>query len=88
MSRHHRRLSAPRWAQARKQALEATGWRCERCGHAGALEVHHIEALQHDGDPYESKNLVVLCKPCHFAAHRRPVTEAEQAWRDLADRFL
>ena len=88
MSRHHAALSAPRWAQARKQALESAGWRCERCGHAGALEAHHRRPLHRGGAPYDPENLEVLCKPCHFAAHRRPLSEAEKAWRRLVDRFL
>ena len=88
MSRHHRRLSAPHWAQARKQALESAGWRCSQCGRAGRLEVHHVEALDDGGDPYDPENLEVLCRSCHFAAHRRPLTEAEKAWRRLLDKFL
>ena len=88
MSLHHRQLSGPRWAQARKQALVSAGWRCSRCGHASRLEVHHVEALQHDGEPYASSNLLVLCRSCHIAAHRRPLTEAEQEWRRRLDRFL
>ena len=47
------------------------------------MEVHHRRPLHLGGVPYDPENLLVLCRPCHFAAHRRPVTAAEQAWRDL-----
>ena len=83
MSRHHSRLDGPRWEQTRLRALEAAGWRCGRCGAAGRLECHHLTPLHRGGEPYQLDNIIVLCLGCHVAAHRRPLTDAEQAWRDL-----
>ena len=88
MSRHHAKLSGPRWTAARKQALDAAGWRCSRCGRAGKLEVHHATPLDDGGEPYAPENLEVLCKPCHFDAHRRPVSDAEQVWRRMLAEVL
>ena len=88
MSGHHRALEGPRWEKARRDALEAAGWRCERCGIAGALEVHHVEPLAAGGDPYALDNLTVLCRRCHIDAHRRQVSEREEAWRDLVNELL
>ena len=85
MSGHHRRLSGPQWDAARLRVLEGAGWRCERCQAAGALEAHHKTPLHRGGAPYDPENLLVLCRACHVAAHRRPLTAAEQAWRDVVD---
>ena len=83
MSGHHARLSGPRWARTRLRVLEAAGWRCERCGAAGALEAHHKTPLHLGGDLYALDNLEAVCRACHVSAHRRPLTDAEQSWRDL-----
>lgn len=87
MSGHHRALDGPRWLRTRRRALEAAGWRCERCGVAGRLEAHHRKPLHLGGEPYAPENLKVLCRTCHIDAHRRPLTDAEKAWRDLLAAF-
>ena len=68
-------------------ALEAAGWRCGRCGVAGRLEVHHRRPLHLGGARYDPENLEVVCRGCHVAAHRRPLTDAERAWADLVAAF-
>ena len=88
MSGYHARLDGPRWAATRLRALAGAGWRCEACGAAGRLEVHHRVPLHRGGAPYDPANLVALCRGCHIDAHRRPVTAAEQAWRDLVAALL
>ena len=45
--------------------------------------MHHITPLDDGGAPYDPENLTVLCRSCHFAAHRRQLSEPEQAWADL-----
>ncbi|MDE2661250.1 MAG: HNH endonuclease signature motif containing protein [Acidobacteriota bacterium] len=55
------------WKLTRLFALEAARWRCQDCGKAGVLEVHHVQPLADGGDPFELDNLRVLCRPCHFA---------------------
>ena len=67
----------------RRQALEAAGWRCERCGRPGRLEVHHKQPLHLGGAPYALDNLVVLCRACHIETHRRQLSPAEVEWRRL-----
>ena len=83
VSGHHARLSGPRWAQTRRMVLEAARWRCERCGAAGRLEVHHVEPLHGGGAACDPDNLEVVCRGCHIEAHRRPLTPEEEGWRDL-----
>ena len=81
-SRHHAALNQRRWQAARRAALERAGWRSERSGVAGRLEVHHIIALEDGGDPYDLGNLRVLTREEHIAEHRQqPSTVTE--WRRL-----
>ena len=87
MSRLHRHLDRRRWAGVRRWVLDRAGWRCCSCGRAGRLEVDHIEPLKSGGDPWEESNLQALCRACHIAKtaaeNSRPLTAAEQRWREL-----
>ena len=81
--RFHRALSGSRWERVRHRELERAGWRCKRCGRPGRLEIHHKQPLSRGGLPFDPSNLVVLCRDCHLSEHWRPLTAAEQGWRDL-----
>jgi len=37
------------WKLTRLSALEAAKWRCQECGRAGVLEVHHVKPLADGG---------------------------------------
>lgn len=52
---------------AKAKALWA-GRLCARCGLAPVAEVHHIVPLSRGGTS-AMKNLVGLCRPCHYAEH-------------------
>lgn len=86
MSRHHTYLSSHHWAAVRRAVFERDGYRCTSCGRAGRLECDHVDR-DWRGDPYDMANLQTLCRECHIAKtaaeNRRPLTIAEQAWRDL-----
>lgn len=59
------------WKEARKAALDAAGWRCERCHVPGRLEVHHKISIFEDFSlALTLSNLEVLCRSCHIAHHR------------------
>ena len=88
MSLHHRQLDQRRWGLVRRAVFERDGYRCVVCGRAGRLEGHHLVALEDGGDPYSLDNVETLCRDCHIAAHRRPLTAAEQAWRALVDELV
>ena len=91
MSRHHLRLPSRRWVRVRRQVLDASNWRCARCGRYGN-EVDHIEPLHQGGDPWALDNLQVLCRDCHIrktaAENRRELTPAEAAWQALVDQLI
>jgi 5-methylcytosine-specific restriction endonuclease McrA len=52
----------------RKRILERDGWRCQRCGAASQLEVHHLQLRSRGGEDFE-ENLITLCNHCHSAVH-------------------
>lgn len=62
-------LRSPAWRQLRQRALEAAGYRCQRCGiskWSSVLEVHH---LTYDRFKRERlSDLMVLCERCHQKA--------------------
>ena len=76
-----------RWKIARFVALERANWRCQRCGKAGRLEVHHRQRVVDDGAFFDPDNLEAVCRPCHFARHGQaaPVRRPDRSeWRRFA----
>ena len=71
VGRAHFRLDQPRWAIVRRRVLDRDGWRCQKCGLPGRLEVDHLTPLADGGGVYEPDNLQALCRPCHFAKTKR-----------------
>lgn len=50
------------------------------------MEVHHVEHVRDRPDlAFDADNCLTLCTTCHLARHRRPETEAERRWRELAE---
>ena len=89
MSRHHTHLNARRWAAVRCAVFKRDVFRCVMCGRAGRLECDHVTPMQREPgqDPFDPDGLQTLCRSCHVAKtreeNRRPLTEAERAWREL-----
>ena len=54
------------WAALRKAALRRAGWRSERSGLAGRLQVHHKRGRAHSG----LDDLEVLTRSEHLDEHR------------------
>ena len=85
-SKLHRALNRHRWERLRVQVFKRDGYRCRKCGGAGALEVDHITAQYRGGDPYDMSNLQTLCRGCHIEKSRgereRP-DPGREAWRAL-----
>ena len=53
-----------------RRALERDSWRCQQCGRATQLEVHHIQFRSALGDD-DLDNLITLCANCHRMLHIR-----------------
>ena len=84
LSRHHRRITTAAWESLRRQTLDRDGWRCQGCGKAGALEVHHVKPLA-EGGVNALGNLTTLCRDCHLKTHRalKPIDAWDIAVQEL-----
>lgn len=80
-----RRLRGRTWQRVREAALKRAGRRCQKCGGAGRLEVHHIVPLREGGAPFDLDNLEVHCRSCHFREHTA-LTADRRDWRELVGR--
>jgi 5-methylcytosine-specific restriction endonuclease McrA len=68
--KHGRTRLTPQDYQAlRREILKRDGWRCQFCGKAIDLQVHHIESRAQLGSDLE-QNLITLCSRCHESLHR------------------
>ena len=52
-----------------RQVLSRDSWRCQNCGTAESLHVHHVQARSKLG-PDCLENLITLCVSCHESLHR------------------
>lgn len=68
-------LASPQWKQRRLQAFERAGGRCERCGSAVKLEVHHLTYDRLGRE--ELSDLLVVCKPCHLREDELRIEQTE-----------
>lgn len=96
-SEYSDKLKDPRWQRLRLEALNASDWKCSRCGSTTrVLDVHHLAYV--DGrEPWEYplEELRVLCKPCHKLEHGLPPSPDQtvkerkaQEVRDLEARIV
>jgi 5-methylcytosine-specific restriction endonuclease McrA len=70
---------SPEWEQVRVFAIHRANHRCQRCGSAGVLQVHHVTYDNLFNEKPE--DLEALCKRCHDSADRQ---RAEGNRRDNA----
>ena len=84
MSRHHRYNGVAKgaeWERLRQQVKDRDDHRCQRCGGAGRLEIHHVIELVHGGTN-DLDNLSALCRLCHIDKHR-PERPNNDEWMAL-----
>ena len=72
-----------RWGVVRRKALDRDLWRCQGCGKAGRLEVHHVTPLEAGGSEFDLDNLTTLCIGCHIRVHQVEPSPEVQAWQDF-----
>jgi 5-methylcytosine-specific restriction endonuclease McrA len=65
--RYRRYLRSAHWRALRKQVLRRAGGRCEACGRAGRLDVHHLTYARRGNELLG--DLQALCRDCHDKAH-------------------
>jgi 5-methylcytosine-specific restriction endonuclease McrA len=62
------RLQPDSYIRLCRQVFERDNWRCQNCGRASELQIHHIQFRSHLGEDHEG-NLVTLCAACHRELH-------------------
>jgi 5-methylcytosine-specific restriction endonuclease McrA len=67
------RMTPSLYARLQREILERDGWRCQMCGCAKRLDVHHVRRRSALGGDTET-NLITLCRECHQILHRSPNT--------------
>ena len=73
-------MKLPRnWAALRKRALRRAGWRSERSGLAGRLEVHHKNGREDN----RLEALEVLTRSEHITEHTTELGWKRRAWGAL-----
>ena len=65
--KHQAYLESPEWAKVRCDLFITRGEKCEICGHAKNLQVHHFhyDNLGHE----EPDDLIILCAYHHMLEH-------------------
>lgn len=73
-------IKSEEWKKKRIYALKAAKYKCQRCGKAGRLEVHHID---YDSSLYHErlKDVEVLCLRCH------PIADAEREYETAYETY-
>ena len=64
------KLDTEAYTQLSRQVLDRDGWRCQNCGNASQLQVHHLRFRSALGDD-SLENLITLCVVCHARIHGR-----------------
>lgn len=60
-------LQGPEWDKRRREALRLADYRCEKCGEARPLQVHHLTYQRIFNE--SQADLQALCFPCHEWIH-------------------
>ena len=79
-SQFYARMDPRKWARARQAVFERDGYRCRKCGSAGALEAHHVISLEDGGSEYDQDNILTTCRSCHIRLHN-PVDPEIDRWK-------
>lgn len=63
-------LKDSRWYAFRKKVLAVRGHKCERCGSAENLQIHHPKYVKGClAWEYSCKEVIVVCRDCHKKIH-------------------
>ena len=65
-------MHSEEWRQKRLKVLKRDGFRCQMCGTAKNLRVHHIN-YEHLGTDAELDDLITLCDECHRKIHEQDI---------------
>ena len=78
-------MKLPRnWPRLRRAALDRAGWKSQRNGLHGRLEVHHRDGDRSNSSP---ENLEVLTRGEHLLEHHKPDPDRE-AWTAFLEELI
>lgn len=60
-------MKSPAWRRIRNRKMKESGYKCELCGSAKNLHVHHITYENIGHEPMD--DLLVVCNKCHKKLH-------------------
>jgi 5-methylcytosine-specific restriction endonuclease McrA len=63
------KLQSDDYVELCRRILDRDGWRCQKCGRARELQVHHLRFRSALGND-DLGNLITLCFSCHEEIHR------------------
>ncbi len=66
------------WSKRRLEVLKRDRFRCQMCGTAKNLRVHHIN-YEHLGTDAELDDLITLCDTCHKEVHEEDIKKKQAA---------
>jgi 5-methylcytosine-specific restriction endonuclease McrA len=61
-------LRPEEYGELKTRVLDRDGWKCQSCGSAMNLEIHHLVRRSQLGSD-EFDNLIALCAGCHRRHH-------------------
>ena len=84
------------WRKLRLVIFRRDGYRCQKCGKAGRLEVDHVIPIHRGGDVWDAGNLQALCRGCHIRKSagessrrkRAAMPQYRRDWLGLVDELL
>jgi len=79
-------LKTEHWKALRAEALKRDEKKCQGCGSARILQVHH---KLYRGCPEDTQlsDLITLCKKCHRKEHGLGASTFESKWREIELEF-
>ncbi len=75
---YHEYMHSEEWRQKRLEVLKRDKFRCQMCGTAKNLRVHHIN-YEHLGTDAELDDLITLCDACHTKVHEKDIRKKHEA---------
>lgn len=74
---YYRWINSNAYRKKRNEKLKEVGYKCELCGSAKNLQVHHIT---YDNLGYEPlDDLLVVCRKCHEELHKEDLKQKEDS---------
>jgi 5-methylcytosine-specific restriction endonuclease McrA len=83
---HVRNQQTERYRRLRALALAAVGYRCERCGGSGRLELHHKHYATLGRESL--RDVEMLCRKCHSKETARQRALRRARWRPVSSRGI